>query len=183
TLKPKLAHFPDAVRTRTESLYKLLEADSAEKSARLEELLTTLPSGDVRRGQAVFQGSKAACSACHAIGYLGGRVGPDLTRIAQIRSHRDLLEAIVFPSASLVRSYEPVLIATEDGKVLNGLIRQDNGQELVLATGPNQEVRVPRDTIEEMQQSSVSIMPAGLDKQLSPQQLADLLEFLIVTTK
>jgi len=181
TLKPKLAHFPEAVQRRAEALYKRLAADSAEKSARLEELLSTLPAGDVRRGQAVFQGSKASCSACHAIGYLGGRVGPDLTRIARIRSRRDLLEAIVFPSASLVRSYEPVMVATDGGKVINGLIRQDDGRELVLATGPNQEVRIPRDTIEEMRQSSVSIMPTGLDKQLSPQQLADLLAFLATT--
>ena len=99
--------------------------DVAKQRARLEELLATLQGGDVRRGQAVFNSTKASCSACHAIGYMGGNVGPDLTHIAKIRNERDLLESIVFPSASIVRSYEPVAIATKDGKLFNGLIRRE----------------------------------------------------------
>ena len=93
---------------QAEELYAALDADAAKQQAQLEELLAALKDGDVRRGQAVFNSTKAACAACHAIGYLGGKVGPDLTRIGQIRTERDLLEAIVFPSASFVRSYEPV---------------------------------------------------------------------------
>ena len=81
------------------------------------------PAGDVRRGQLVFNSEKAACFTCHAIGYRGGNVGPDLTKIGQVRTERDLLEAILFPSASFVRSYEPVVVATTDGKVLNGCSR------------------------------------------------------------
>ena len=60
--------------------------------AKIEELLTLLPSGDIKRGQLVFNSQKAACASCHAIGYLGGTVGPDLTHIGKIRSERDLLE-------------------------------------------------------------------------------------------
>ncbi len=100
--------------------------------------MPTLAAGDVRRGQLVFHSEKAACYSCHAIGYRGGNVGPDLTRIGSVRSDRDLLEAILFPSASLVRSFEPVAIATRDGKVYNGLIRGEDADELVLATGANQ---------------------------------------------
>ena len=44
-----------------------------------------------------FHSEKAACFTCHAIGYRGGDVGPDLTKVGQIRSERDLLEAIVYP--------------------------------------------------------------------------------------
>src|SRR5207237_9423065 len=109
-----------------------LDADKAAQKPRLEQLLTALQSGDVRRGQAVFQSPKAACSSCHAIGYLGGSVGPDLTHIGKIRSDRDLLESIVFPSASFVRSYEPVVLATKDGKFINGLIRRESAEEMVL---------------------------------------------------
>ena len=84
-----------------------------------------IPAGDVRRGQAVFQSTKAACTSCHAIGYLGGHVGPDLTRIAAIRTRRDLLESIVLPSASIVRSYEPILVETRSGMIYNGLVKQE----------------------------------------------------------
>src|SRR5438105_14417788 len=96
--------------------------------------------GDIRRGHAIFNSTKAACATCHAIGYLGGTIGPDLTHIGKIRSERDLLESIVFPSASFVRSYEPVMIATKNGKVYNGLIRKDAPDEVVLATNATEEV-------------------------------------------
>ena len=132
----------------------------------------------MRRGQAVFHSTKAACSSCHTIGYLGGNVGPELTQIGRIRSERDLLESIVFPSASFVRSYEPVLVTTRKGKVINGLVRKDTPEEVVLATGADQEARIARDDIEDIQPSKVSVMPSGLDQQLTPQELADLLAFL-----
>jgi putative heme-binding domain-containing protein len=137
-----------------------------------------LPAGNVRRGQEVFHSAKAACAACHAIGYLGGRVGPDLTRIARIRNQRDLLEAIIFPSASVVQNYEPVTVITVDGHVYNGLIQRETDEELVLATGPDKEQRIANSEIDEIKRSKVSVMPAGLDKQLTPQQLADLVKFL-----
>ena len=85
------------------------------RRADLETILALLPAlqgGDVGRGQAVFNSEKAACYGCHAIGYMGGRIGPDLTRIGQVRSERDLLEAVVFPNASFARGYEPVVIRT-----------------------------------------------------------------------
>ena len=159
-------------------MYAGLNVDTAKQKARLEELLATLQGGDVRRGQAVFNSTKASCSACHAIGYMGGNVGPDLTHIAKIRNERDLLESIVFPSASIVRSYEPVAIATKDGKLFNGLIRRESPDEIVLATAANQEARIARDDIEYMRPSNVSVMPAGLDQQLTPRDLVDLVAFL-----
>src|SRR5690606_35994289 len=143
-----------------------------------DELLASLGEGDVRRGQAIFNGEKASCSTCHAIGYLGGKLGPDLTRIGQIRSRRDLLEAIVYPSASFVRSYEPVIVTTASGEIYSGVLQGDSDDEIVLGTGANQEVRVPRSEVVEMRPGTVSVMPAGLDEQLTKQELADLLAFL-----
>jgi putative membrane-bound dehydrogenase-like protein len=177
-IKIRLAKYPEKVRKEAETLYALLDVDAARQKARLEELLGQLKDGDIRRGQAVFNSTKAACSSCHAIGYLGGNVGPDLTRIGGIRTERDLLEAIVFPSASFVRSYEPVVVTTSDGKTYNGLVRKDAPDEVVLVIGANQEVRIPRGQIEDMQPSKVSVMPAGLDQQLTPRELADLVAFL-----
>jgi putative heme-binding domain-containing protein len=178
TLKPRLEKFSPSVRQQAEELYAALDVDASKQRAKLEELLSSLKDGDVRRGQLVFNGSKAACSACHAIGYLGGKVGPDLTTIGKIRTERDLLESIVFPSASLVRSYEPVQVTTKSGKNINGLVIRQAPEEIVLATGPNQEARIAREDIEEMQPSKVSVMPAGLDQQLTVRELADLVAFL-----
>ena len=112
------------------------------------------------------------------MGYKGGNIGPDLSRIGKIRNERDLLEAIVFPSVSFVRSYEPILVVTRAGKQFNGLIRQETPNEIVLATGAREEARIAREDIEEIRPSTVSIMPAGLDTQLTKQQIADLIAFL-----
>ncbi len=144
-------------------------------------LLTSATGGDIRRGQTLFNSARAACSACHAIGYLGGKVGPDLTKIGQIRNERDLLEAIVYPSASFVRSYEPVIVATKDGEEYSGVLRKDSTDEVVLATGPNTEQRIARSDITDMRPGSVSTMPSGLAEQLTKQELSDLLAFLKAT--
>lgn len=177
-LKTLIARYPPAVQAGGGALLAVLNVDEAKQRAHLEELLTTLPKGDVRGGQAVFNSPKAMCAACHQIGYLGGKFGPDLTKIGAIRTERDLLEAIVYPSASFVRSYEPITIITKSGEDYSGVVRKDAPDEIVLATGPNAEVRVPRSDIAEMRIGQVSVMPSGLDKQLTKQELADLIAFL-----
>ena len=177
-IKTHLAKFSPPVQKAAEELYALINADIATQGKRLEEMLPKMAGGDIRRGQQVFHGTKAVCNACHAVGYVGGKAGPDLTRIAQIRNERDLLESILFPSASLVRSYEPILILTTDGRQLNGVIKNETSDEVILVTGPNKEERIARSDIEAQKPSAVSVMPAGLDKQLSEQELADLIAFL-----
>jgi putative heme-binding domain-containing protein len=144
----------------------------------LDEVAKTLPAGDIRRGQAIFNSAKTSCLACHNIGYVGGRIGPDLTRIGGIRTQRDLLESILYPSASFVRSYESLAVRTADGRTFSGIVKKDADDELVLIEAADKEVRIARGDVEEVQPGKVSIMPAGLDKQLSPQELADLVAFL-----
>jgi putative heme-binding domain-containing protein len=180
-LRPVLAKYPEPVRKEGDALLTSLSVDAAAQLRRVEELLPAVQGGDVNRGQAVFNSAKAACYSCHAIGYMGGRIGPDLTRIGQVRSERDLLEAIVFPSASFARGYEPVTIRTRSGEVRGGVLRSDLPDEVVLATGDHEETRIPRRDIVDVQPGTVSLMPQGLDEQLTRQELADLLAFLKAT--
>ncbi len=177
-LEAALEKFPEPVRTRGEELLATLDVDLAQQKAHLEELMASLEEGDVDRGQAVFRSSKAACSACHRIGYLGGRIGPDLTRIEKIRSKPDLLESIIFPSATLVRSYEPVVVVTAT-ETYNGMPLEETDESILLATGADTQVRVARDAIEETRPGAVSIMPAGIEEELSRTELADLMAFLL----
>ena len=173
-----LANFPRAVQRRGEQLLASLEMDPVRQKARLEGLLATLDEGDIRQGQAVFNSNSAACSSCHAIGYQGGRSGPDLTRIGDVRTRRDLLESILFPSASFVRGYEPVVVVTESGEIHQGVITRDGQEEVQLVTGPDTEVRVARSEIREIRPGNVSVMPSGLEEQVSREELASLLAFL-----
>jgi putative membrane-bound dehydrogenase-like protein len=177
-LQPLLAKYPPAVRTEGTELLERINADAAQILARVTSLAATLPVGDVRRGQALFNSSKATCTACHAIGYAGGRFGPDLTRIGQARSMRDLLEAIVAPSASFVQGYEPFTVTTRDGAQHFGLLRKNSPDEILLATGPQTEEHLTRTDVTEMQPGTVSLMPQGFDQLLTPQDLADLIAFL-----
>jgi putative membrane-bound dehydrogenase-like protein len=179
-LRPQFAKFPAAVQTAAESFLATLNVDAAKQAAHLDSLLTELMKLDTdpRRGQAVFNGSKAACSACHQIGYLGGNVGPSLTEIGKARTVRDLLEAIVYPSASFVRSYEPTLITLQDGEQLNGLVKRETADELVVVTGPGAEQHLRRTAVAETQPGTISVMPGGLDEQLTRLELADLLRFM-----
>ena len=181
TLKPRLTNFPMSVQQQGEALAALLNVDAAKQKAHLEDLLANFKGGDIRRGQAIFNSSKTACSSCHSMGYLGGNLGPDLTRIGQIRTERDLLEAIVYPSIGFVRSYEPIVAVTKAGEQVVGVLLKDSPEEVVLGTGPGVEVRIARSDIAEMRPGTVSIMPGGLDEQLSRPELADLVAFLKAT--
>jgi putative heme-binding domain-containing protein len=177
-LKQQLATYGSAVSLRAEPLLVRIEQENAAKYTKLESILELLTDGDIRRGQRVFHDSKAACVACHQMGYLGGRAGPDLTRIGKIRSERDLLESILFPSATFVRSYEPVSIVTSDGQIYNGVVLDETSSELTLQLDPNKTAKIAIADIEERVPGTVSIMPTGLDNQLTPRQLADLVTFL-----
>jgi len=71
-----------------------------------------------------------------------------------------------------------MIVVTKSGDEYSGVLRRDDADEVLLATGPNSEMRIARSDIGEMRPGTVSIMPAGLDEQLSHQELADLVAFL-----
>ncbi len=177
-LRPVLARYPPSVQQAGDALLASSRVEAAGQLRQLESLLPAVQGGNVALGQAVFNGSKAGCSACHAIGYMGGRIGPDLTRIGQVRSERDLLEAVLFPSASFARGYEPVVVRMRSGETRSGLLRSnDLPDEIVVAT-ERDETRISRRDIAEIEPGTISLMPPGFGDLLTRTELADLLAFL-----
>jgi putative heme-binding domain-containing protein len=177
-LRQRLERYPDSVKEAGEVLLASIHEDSRAQAARLSALLATTQGGDIARGQAVFNSTKGACLSCHAIGYIGGRIGPDLTRIGQVRSERDLVEAIVFPSVSFARGYEPVVVRTRSGDERGGSLVSDADGEVVLSDVAGNEIRIPRAEVADMQPGTVSLMPSGFADVLTSQELADLVAFL-----
>jgi putative heme-binding domain-containing protein len=177
-LKPLFATFSPAVQKKSEALIASLNVDAAKQTSHINKLLASLKNGDRDRGQRVFASAKTACSACHSVGYMGGHVGPDLTRIGQVRTERDLLEAIVYPSASFVRGFEPMLVNTKSGENYSGIVKKDAPDEIILVTGPDTQIKIARNEITDLRPGAISIMPEGLTTQMTRQELADLIAFL-----
>ena len=176
-LEETLAKYPNDVRLAAQPLLAKLRPRRDEQLAHLAEVEHQIGGGDPKIGREVFFGRQAGCSACHTVRGEGGHVGPDLSTIGQSRSPRDLLEAVLYPSASIARGYETYVFITKDGQVITGIVTRQTADTLYVHTSQQIEVRVPRrDT--EIQPSLVSVMPAGLENTMSPEQLRHLLAFL-----
>jgi putative heme-binding domain-containing protein len=130
--------------------------------------------GDSARGAAIF---KQKCQTCHAVQGIGQKVGPDLTSVASRRT--DLLVAdILDPSHQVSPDYINYLLVTKDGRSLSGLIARETSESVTLRREEGQQDTIPRINIEQLSASGKSIMPDGLERDLSHGQLADLLQFL-----
>ena len=142
-LEDLLGTYSESVQASARPLIAELARLRESRLQRLENLLGELHAGDVERGRRVFFGRKAACSTCHTIGFEGGSVGPDLTSIGAIRSRHDLAESILFPSASLVREFGSFRVETSR-EIYEGIPRGGSNQVLILVTGADYQVRIPR---------------------------------------
>lgn len=176
-LQELIKHFPESVQASAEPLIKTLRAQQATRLSQLQQLEASLKRGDVGEGQQLFFG-KATCFTCHAVASRGGSFGPDLTNIGEIRSKHDLLEAIVYPSASFAREHETSRITTKTGSY-TGIITAQLPGAVVIATGPGSKMNIPRAEIISIEPQNVSMMPPGLDKILNNQELSNLLAYLV----
>ena len=176
TIHKLASAFPESVR---ETIVNARPADPerAETEARVNELESSLPKGDRSRGHQVFKSAEAACATCHRIAYVGGAVGPDLTRIGAIRSRRDLLESIIVPSASYARGYEPMILTTNSGESAMGVLSH-RGDSMILTDVLGNEKTFPSLQVKDVKLAPLSLMPSGIDQNLDRQELADLLAFL-----
>ncbi|MCA9160662.1 MAG: c-type cytochrome, partial [Planctomycetales bacterium] len=148
------------------------------KLVHLQGLRDKLAQGNAARGKTVFASEKAKCSTCHRVADQGLRVGPDLTTIGLNRSADDLLESILFPSATIVRDYDPYKIMTVDGRVLSVIIVGETQAAIEVQQASGEKLKLPRDDIEQIVPSEVSIMPAGLEEVLSEADLLDVVTYL-----
>ena len=162
------------VRWRKPDQEKLLQQER-----RLDELAKYLPNGNVQRGAKLFNNQdRSKCTICHLKGDKGVRLGPDLTWIGAIRSKRDLLEAIVYPSASIARYHEVVNVVMKDGRMASGLLVKETVDKMFLSSGEGGMQPIAFREIEKARYSSVSLMPEGLDRSLKPEEIADLVAYL-----
>lgn len=175
--KQALRAFPDKeLQKRAE---KLLSMKGGLPDANREKVLKSLlhlteRDGDVAAGRAVYT---KVCAACHKHGELGTKIGPDLTGMA-VHPKEELLTHIIDPSRNVEGNYRMYTIVTIDGNVINGMLAGETRTTLSIVDAKGKKTDLAREDIEELLASRKSVMPEGFEKQISEQELTDLLEFL-----
>jgi putative heme-binding domain-containing protein len=171
--------YPTAVVEAARPLREQLLARRRHARESLAKVAAALPPGDARRGKEVFFSAKAACATCHRADGRGGTVGPNLSRIAVIRGRPELLESIVLPSAYVAPEFRAYVVTTVDGRVFSGIISQETSDSVYLRTAASAAQAIARGQVEDIVLSPTSLMPEGFDRLLAPQELSDLVEFLV----
>ncbi len=140
--------------------------------------------GDPDRGERVFFKSTAAqCSKCHRVNGAGGMIGPDLSQIGKKYERGALLETILDPSRAIAPEYVPHLLETKSGKVYAGFVVEKTDELLVLKDADGKNIRVPADEIELLAPQTTSMMPELILQDVSAQDAADLLAYLMTLNR
>jgi putative heme-binding domain-containing protein len=167
-----------AVTKKLNTVWGAIRSATAEKAAlmaRYKALLTLdyLKSADPSHGRAVFA---RTCASCHKLFGEGGAVGPDLT--GSQRTNLDyVLENVLDPSAIVFSEYQVTIVATTDGRVVQGIIKQETDKAITLQT-QNEALVIPKDEIESRTKSPLSLMPEGLWDNLKNAEVRDLVAYL-----
>lgn len=144
----------------------------------LAAYVETLQGGDAQRGRTIFyERSQVSCVRCHKIGGQGGEVGPDLTKIGTDKQRFYLLEAIVDPNRQVAKGFETVVVTTTEGRTHAGILKGEDADKIQILTAEAKLLTIPKAEIDE-RANGKSSMPESLVKQLSKQDLRDLVEFL-----
>lgn len=175
--KQALAAHPDRrIRTQAQELLKAGGGlPNPDRQRVVEEFLAVTESqGDLEVGKAMFV---KHCAKCHKHGDLGEQIGPNLTGMA-VHPKAELLVHILDPSRSVEGNYRLYTVVTTEGRVLSGMLAAETRTSIELIDTEAKRTTLPREDIEELLASPKSVMPEGFEKQMTREELRDLLEFL-----
>ncbi|MGD9646631.1 MAG: PVC-type heme-binding CxxCH protein [Pirellulales bacterium] len=156
---------------------KLLAAEpSAERAEIVAAYRAALElSGDVQRGQAVFQ---KTCAACHKLAGVGHEIAPNLATI-QNRGAEAILLNVLDPNREVNPQYVNYVLVTDDGRTITGMIAAETATSVTLRRAEDQTDTVLRSQIDALESTRQSLMPEGLEKQIDQQAMADLIAYLL----
>jgi putative heme-binding domain-containing protein len=167
---------PELIKAVEARWGKLREERNPGRDAVIAQMRTHIRQtpGDPLKGQEAF---KKVCGQCHKIYGEGQEVGPDIT-VNGRSSFEQLLSNVFDPSLVIGASYQARTIATTKGRVVTGLVAEESDQRIVLKVQGGKQEIVPRNQIEEMKTSELSLMPEDVEKTLNMQEIADLFAFI-----
>jgi putative membrane-bound dehydrogenase-like protein len=165
-------HATTAIRERA---CKLLDAVNADRDKVVRDYLAAIRlKGDAAKGREVYLKN---CASCHRLKEIGHVVGPDLAQLST-KPPADLVVAVLDPNRAIAGGYTGYLVQTKDDRDLTGVIASETANGVTLRMANGVEEIIPRDRIRELRATTLSLMPEGLEKTMSVQDLADLLSFV-----
>jgi putative membrane-bound dehydrogenase-like protein len=168
-----LAHKDAAIRKRAAMLFAATINPDRQKVIDAYQDVLKL-NGDAAHGRAVFAKS---CSACHQLDKVGHAVGPDLAQL-QNKSPAYLLQEVLDPNRNVDSRYVEYRATTKAGRIFNGVLAAESATSVTLRAQEGRDQVLLRGEIEELESTGRSLMPEGLEKDLSRQDLADLFVYL-----
>ena len=126
------------------------------------------------RGRIVFEKN---CATCHQIGKLGVVVGPDIAD-SRTKTPAQLLTDILNPNQAIDNNYVSYTVLTKEGKQETGFIAGETASSITLKQPENKTLQILRQDIDELKSNGISLMPEGLEKNISVEQMADLISFI-----
>jgi len=168
-----LKHSNDAIRSTATELLGGAVSENRQAVAKQYQEALTLPATS-EAGAKVF---KRVCSRCHRVDGVGHEAGPDISDVRN-RSRSAILFDILDPNSKVEPQFSSYTVVTIDGRTFSGLLASETADNVVLRMAEGREQAIGREQIEEMRASDVSLMPEGIEKDVTVQNMADLLEFL-----
>ncbi len=130
--------------------------------------------GDAERGKEVF---RQQCATCHQVAGIGVQVAPDISD-SRVKSAQQYLTDILLPNQAIDNNYVSYTVLTTDGRVLSGILTTETVSSVTLKQPEAKTVVLPRSEIEALRSDGISLMPEGLEKSITPRQMADLITFI-----
>jgi putative membrane-bound dehydrogenase-like protein len=168
-----LTHGRADIRERAAKVLQAGTPDERKKVLKQYQEALTLK-GDAQKGREVFRQN---CAACHRIAGIGTVTGPDISD-TRTKTAEQLLLDILDPNAAIDANYINYQVTTKNGKLYTGLIAAETASSITLRRGEDQTDVILRQDVEELRSTGLSLMPEGLEKNISIAQMADLLSFL-----
>jgi putative heme-binding domain-containing protein len=174
------AHWPE-IRAEAAKILPLPAAQNAEPLPPISQLLKM--SGDPTRGAVVFRRENVGCIKCHQVHGEGIDFGPNLSEIGTKLGKDALYESILDPSAGISFGYEAWQLELKNGDEAYGLISSETEDEMVIKAVGGISAHYKKAEITKRTKQKLSIMPAGLQQNMTTQELVDLVEYLVTLKK
>ncbi|MBW3597274.1 MAG: alkaline phosphatase, partial [Planctomycetes bacterium] len=153
----------------------LADAIPADRQKVLAEYQVSLTlDSDPQRGKTIFT---KHCANCHRVGDVGVDVAPDISD-SRVKKPEQILTDVLQPNRAIDANFVSYSVITADGQVLTGILASETGASITLKQPEGKTVTLARDEIEELRSNGVSLMPEGLEQDIPPQDMADVIAFI-----